>query len=162
MAEIDHAALGRELYEALRSRTVIAPLNGRVPGITIEDSYHISRAMLDLRLADGETVVGEATEGLDRLYSGFSPEQIEASYVFRAPFVEPVWTRGYLKKRPAPRVDDTRLYLCTTAQAYPMITAWNTSVKLATEVTNAYRRDAGGGAMRAPQFGGEAKRWQAK
>ncbi len=59
MAEIDHAALGRELYEALRSRTVIAPLNGRVPGITIEDSYHISRAMLDLRLADGETVVGK-------------------------------------------------------------------------------------------------------
>ena len=56
---IDHAALGRELYDALRTRTVIAPLRGRVPGLTITDSYHISRALLDLRLADGERVVGK-------------------------------------------------------------------------------------------------------
>lgn len=55
----DHAALGRELYEAMRRRTVVAPLRGRVPGLTIEDGYHISRAMLELRLADGERVVGK-------------------------------------------------------------------------------------------------------
>ncbi len=58
-ARTDHAALGRALYEAMRSRTVLPPLKGRVPGLTIEDSYHISRAMLDLRLADGEKVVGK-------------------------------------------------------------------------------------------------------
>jgi len=59
MASIDHGALGQELYAALRSRVVVPPLKGRVPGLTIDDSYHISRAMLDLRLADGEKVVGK-------------------------------------------------------------------------------------------------------
>ena len=49
-------------------------------------------------------------------------------YVFRAPHVEPVWTVGYLRKRPAPRIGTSRVYLSTTAQAYPRVTAWNTSI----------------------------------
>ena len=56
---IDHSALGLELYRALRSRQVVAPLNGRVSGITIEDAYQISKAMLDHRMADGEVVIGK-------------------------------------------------------------------------------------------------------
>ena len=58
-------------------------------------------------------------------------------YVFRAPYVEPVWSVGYLKKRPAPRVGDTRVYISTTAQAYPRVTAGNTSVGLARETVAA-------------------------
>jgi 2-oxopent-4-enoate/cis-2-oxohex-4-enoate hydratase len=55
---VDHDALGAELYAALRSRRPVPPLLGRVPGITIEDAYHISEAMLQRRLADGEVVIG--------------------------------------------------------------------------------------------------------
>ncbi len=73
------------------------------------------------------------------LYPDFRPADVEDVYVFRAPHVEPVWTVGYLRKRPAPRVGDSRVYLSTTAQAYPRVTAWNTSVGLARETVDRSR-----------------------
>lgn len=87
---------------------------------------------------DAEQIEG-AIAGLCRLYPDLRRDDVEASYVFRAPFVEPVWTRGTLRRRPAPRLGTSRVFLCTTVQAYPMVTAWNTSVKLATDTVNALR-----------------------
>ena len=81
----------------------------------------------------------QAIDGLAALYPSFDRADVEAAYVFRSPYVEPVWTCGYLKRRPAHRLGTSRIYLCTTAQAYPMVTAWNTSVKLATETVNILR-----------------------
>ncbi len=84
-----------------------------------------------------ETVKRQAIEGLELLYPNFSRSNVEDVRVFRAPHVEPVWTLGYLEKRPAPRVGNSRLFLCTTAQAYPRVTAWNTSIALARETVGA-------------------------
>ena len=56
---IDVARHADELYRALRERRTVAPLTEREPGITIADAYQISRRMLDLRLSDGERVVGK-------------------------------------------------------------------------------------------------------
>ncbi len=80
-----------------------------------------------------DIVAGQAVDGLTALYPRFQRRDVEAVYVFRAPYVEPAWTLGYLGRRPVPRVGRSRLYLCTTAQAYPRVTAWNTSVALAAE-----------------------------
>jgi protoporphyrinogen oxidase len=80
-----------------------------------------------------------AVQGLLSLYPDLREQDVEATYVFRTPWVEPVWTRGYLRRRPEPRLGTSRVFLCTTAQAYPMVTAWNTSVKLATDAVNALR-----------------------
>jgi protoporphyrinogen oxidase len=88
-----------------------------------------------------EVLKRQAVEGLARLYPGFNPADVEATYVFRAPHVEPAWTVGYLRRRPAPRVGVSRLYLCTTAQAYPRVTAWNTSVALARDTVTTLVRD---------------------
>jgi len=85
----------------------------------------------------------QAVEGLARLYPTFRPSDVEAVHVFRAPHVEPAWTLGYLGRRPAPRVGTSRLYLCTTAQAYPRVTAWNTSVALARETVTTLLQDLG-------------------
>ena len=94
-----------------------------------------------------ELVKRQAVEGLCALYPRFNEADVEATYVFRAPHVEPAWTVGYLRQRPAPRVGDSRLYLCTTAQAYPRVTAWNTNVALARETVAALHADlADGGA----------------
>ena len=38
--------LGDELYAALRSQSVLAPLTERESAITIEDAYHISLRMV--------------------------------------------------------------------------------------------------------------------
>ena len=51
--------LGDELYQALVSREVIAPLTERHPGITIEDAYHVQQRMIARRLEAGERVVGK-------------------------------------------------------------------------------------------------------
>lgn len=96
-----------------------------------------------------ELVQRQAVEGLAALYPRFDPGDVEAVHVFRAPYVEPAWTVGYLRRRPAPRVGSSRLYLCTTAQAYPRVTAWNTSVALARETVAALVGDLGSAALAA-------------
>jgi 2-oxopent-4-enoate/cis-2-oxohex-4-enoate hydratase len=53
------AALGRELYDALRARRPVPPLAARHPELDIDDAYAISLAFLDHRLNDGERVVGK-------------------------------------------------------------------------------------------------------
>ncbi|MCI0432991.1 MAG: FAD-dependent oxidoreductase [Gemmatimonadetes bacterium] len=87
-------------------------------------------------LAD-ETVKRHAITSLRWLYPRLGRDHVEAAFVFRAPYVEPVWTRGYLKQRPASRIAGAPVYLATTAQAYPMVTSWNTSVKLADDAVAA-------------------------
>jgi 2-oxopent-4-enoate/cis-2-oxohex-4-enoate hydratase len=52
-------ALGDELYDALRARSTVAPLTERVPGVTIDDAYWISRRLLERRLSDGEKLIGK-------------------------------------------------------------------------------------------------------
>tara|TARA_R110000823_G_scaffold130015_14_gene258007 strand:+ start:29227 stop:30015 length:789 start_codon:yes stop_codon:yes gene_type:complete len=52
--------LGDELYTALRAQRTLAPLTEREPDISIDDAYHISQRMLQLRLQrDGERIVGK-------------------------------------------------------------------------------------------------------
>jgi 2-oxopent-4-enoate/cis-2-oxohex-4-enoate hydratase len=51
--------LGDELHAALRERRTVPPLTERVPGITIDDAYGISRRTLARRMADGERLVGK-------------------------------------------------------------------------------------------------------
>lgn len=54
----DPYALGAELFQALRNRQPVPPLKGRVDGLNIDMAYHISQAMLEKRLADGEKIIG--------------------------------------------------------------------------------------------------------
>lgn len=51
--------LGDELYHAMITQTVIAPLTERDPTMTIEDAYHIQQRLLSRRLQAGERVVGK-------------------------------------------------------------------------------------------------------
>ena len=46
-------------------------------------------------------------------------------FVFRAPFVEPIWPLGYQDLCPPSSVIPGRLYLSTTAQVYPRVNSWN-------------------------------------
>jgi len=50
---------GDELFAALRSRTTVPPLTEREPRLGIDDAYHISRRLLERRLAEGERVIGK-------------------------------------------------------------------------------------------------------
>lgn len=50
---------------------------------------------------------------------------VKETYVFRAPFVEPIWTTGYAQRVPPTSVIPGRLYLACTAQVYPLVNSWN-------------------------------------
>jgi 2-oxopent-4-enoate/cis-2-oxohex-4-enoate hydratase len=48
-----------ELYQALCQGHTLAPLTERWPQISIEDAYHISRRIMERRVADGHRIVGK-------------------------------------------------------------------------------------------------------
>ena len=50
--------LATDLYRALRSRSVIDPPTKAHADMTVETAYEVSRRFLELRLADGEELVG--------------------------------------------------------------------------------------------------------
>ena len=50
---------GDELYNALITRTAVAPLTDREADITIEDAYQIQQRMIQRRLDAGETIIGK-------------------------------------------------------------------------------------------------------
>ena len=58
MDQTQITAFGDALYDAMRSRTTIAPLTTQAPDIAIDNAYLISRRFLERRLASGERVVG--------------------------------------------------------------------------------------------------------
>ena len=51
--------------------------------------------------------------------------------VFKAPFVEPIYPLGYSDLKPEINDERSPVFLATSAQVYPRITAWNSSVGLA-------------------------------
>ena len=46
-------------------------------------------------------------------------------FLFRAPFVEPIWKLNYRRLAPPTSVIPGRLYLACTAQVYPHVNSWN-------------------------------------
>jgi protoporphyrinogen oxidase len=55
-------------------------------------------------------------------------------YLFRAPFVEPIWTLNYNRVKPPTSVIAGRLYLSCTAQLYPRVNSWNSCCELVEEM----------------------------
>jgi protoporphyrinogen oxidase len=63
-------------------------------------------------------------------------EDVLDVHVFKAPFVEPAYPLGYGTSKPGIDVGESRLLLATTAQIYPRVTSWNSSVGLSNEVVD--------------------------
>lgn len=91
-----------------------------------------------------ETILEGYRDGLKRMFPDFDDSDIIDQYVFRSPFVEPLYTLGYEQAKPANTVIPRRFYLATTAQVYPQVTSWNGSVGLAREVVDALLLDEKG------------------
>jgi protoporphyrinogen oxidase len=54
--------------------------------------------------------------------------------LFRAPFVEPIWTTGYSRVLPPHSILPGRLYLACTAQVYPRVNSWNSCCAIVDEM----------------------------
>ncbi|HEY8199312.1 MAG TPA: FAD-dependent oxidoreductase [Candidatus Limnocylindrales bacterium] len=66
---------------------------------------------------------------LAALFPG-SEETIVDAFLFRAPFVEPIWTVGYQRVKPPTSIIPGRLYLASTAQVYPRVNSWDSSCEV--------------------------------
>lgn len=64
------------------------------------------------------------TQDLTQLFPKVEARVID-KFLFRAPFVEPLWTVGYLGRKPPNTVIPGRLYTACTAQLYPRVNSWN-------------------------------------
>lgn len=97
----------------------------------------------DPRFAQSDEEIGrDWLAGLQRQFPDLKPEDIEAHYIFRAPFVEPIYTKGYLHRKPPEVLVPGKVYLATSAQVYPTVTSWNGSVVQANRTLDAMAADA--------------------
>lgn len=85
--------------------------------------------------APDEQIINKAVQGLRALFPDLEESDIIDRFVFRAPFVEPLYTLGYLAKKPPEELVKGRVYLATASQVYPAVTSWNSSVGLAQRVS---------------------------
>ncbi len=79
LTKLQHQELGEALYRALRTGTTLDPLSDRYGSIDIEDSYHISRAMLACRMADHHEIVvgkkiGVTSHVVQKMLGVFQPD----------------------------------------------------------------------------------------
>jgi protoporphyrinogen oxidase len=61
---------------------------------------------------------------LERLFPD-AGRHVTDQFLFRAPFVEPIWRVNYRRMLPPASVIPGRLYLACTAQVYPRVNSWN-------------------------------------
>lgn len=78
---------------------------------------------------------------LQRLFPDLKQEDVESCRIFRAPFVEPIYTKGFLNRRAPEVLIPGRIYLSTTVQVYPTVTSWNGSVGQVGRMMDAIRED---------------------
>lgn len=61
---------------------------------------------------------------LERLFPDPNRKIVD-QFLFRAPYVEPIWMLNYRRLTPPTSVIPGRLYLACTAQVYPRVNSWN-------------------------------------
>jgi protoporphyrinogen oxidase len=84
-----------------------------------------------------DVVKKQALEGLARWFPSFDPDSVEGVYVSRDADAEPITLLGQMSRRLPTRIPNTRVLLCTSAQAYPRPIGWDSEVTLARETAAA-------------------------
>ncbi|HYM81814.1 MAG TPA: FAD-dependent oxidoreductase [Candidatus Limnocylindria bacterium] len=70
-------------------------------------------------------------------------------FLFRAPFVEPLWPLGYKKLCPPVSVLPGQLYLAGTAQVYPRVNSWNSCCEVVEDMMKAFTAEVSAAAESA-------------
>jgi protoporphyrinogen oxidase len=83
---------------------------------------------------DPDAVTAEYVDALLELFPTLERKDVCGAFVFKAPYVEPLYTPGYGRRKPPEELVPGRVYLATTSQVYPKVTSWNSSTGLAKAV----------------------------
>ena len=101
----------------------LVPLD-RSNGLHVTYLINYTHRNSDMFKLSDEELLGRYRRDLERLFPD-AGRTVKDQFLFRAPFVEPIWTLGYDTARPPASVLPGRLYLSCTAQVYPRVNSWN-------------------------------------
>ena len=101
----------------------LVPLE-RSHGLHVNYLVNYTHRAGELFALSDDAMLGRYRQDLERLFPA-AAATIEETFLFRAPFVEPIWTTGYAQRVPPTSVIPGRLYLACTAQVYPRVNSWN-------------------------------------
>jgi protoporphyrinogen oxidase len=115
------------------------PFDGVVETSTLTDTAdrgdrHVIYLTKYLHRGDGRFAQDDAniraawSPALKKLFPQLQDDDIETSFIFRAPFVEPIYKLGQMQLRPPEELVSNKVYMANTAQVYPVVTSWNGSV----------------------------------
>jgi protoporphyrinogen oxidase len=93
----------------------------------------------DLFGTDEDEIADRWTDQFLRIFEpcGITADDVAHRFVFKAPYVEPLYPLNYVAQRPSLRVGRSNLFLATTAQVYPGITCWDSSAGVAASCATA-------------------------
>ncbi len=124
MPWVDSGALSQGVIEMSN----LVPLE-RAHGQHVNYLVNYTHRDTDLFKLDDASLVARYKADLAALFPK-AAAHVTDTRVFRAPYVEPIWTTGYAQRVPPHSVIPGRLYLACTAQVYPRVNSWNSCCEL--------------------------------
>jgi protoporphyrinogen oxidase len=97
-----------------------------------------------LFLRDDDDIRNEYVAALMDLRPDLRAEDILDTFVFKAPFVEPLYTPGFIARKPPFELVPDKIYLATSAQVYPDVNSWNSATGVAKRAVAALVAGAAG------------------
>lgn len=118
----------------------LVPLD-RSDGLYVTYLVNYTHRSSELYARTDEDLLAAYQVDLENLFPGASADIVDR-YLFRAPFVEPLWSLGYSDRRPPASVIPGRLYLAGTAQVYPNVNSWNSCCEVVERMVGEFVADS--------------------
>jgi protoporphyrinogen oxidase len=113
-------------FDGVVETSTLTDLADRGPRHVVYLTKYLHRS--DARFAKPDAEIrSDWTAALRKLFPDLTEADIEADYLFRAPFVEPIYRLGQKKLCPPEELVPGTVFLANTAQVYPIVTSWNGS-----------------------------------
>jgi protoporphyrinogen oxidase len=120
----------------------LVPLE-RSNGLYVTYLVNYTHRSSELFAMSDEELLGRYRQDLATLFPDVGREIVDA-FLFRAPFVEPIWPLGYRASRPPTSLLPGRLYLASTAQVYPNVNSWNSCATVVEEMMIGFEAETSG------------------
>jgi len=117
----------------------LVPLD-RSDGLYVTYMVNYTHRTSPLYAKTDEELLATYRSDLERLFPGSSAGIVD-EFLFRAPFVEPLWSFGYKDRRPPTTVIPDRLYLAGTSQVYPNVNSWNSCCEVVERMIAGFSAD---------------------
>lgn len=121
----------------------------RSAGLYVSYFVNYTHRASELYQRSDEQMLAAYRRDLDSLFPHVGARVVDA-FVFRAPFVEPIWTLGYSRRKPPYTAIPKRVYMVSTAQLYPRVNSWNSCCEVVDELIPEIASQHGALAARAP------------